>query len=260
MLSSPGVVKREIVLPNNGLLSDEEFYELMMAYRKGNPEAKEVIIQCNLRLVMSIAQRFAGRGEMEDLFQIGCLGLLKAVDKFDPSYGVKFSTYAVPLIIGEIKQYLRDEGPLKVSRGIKEIAAKVEQTRYQLANEMGKEPTLSELVEASGLSREEIASALEATRPLNSLQEVIYEEEGESISREYLIGEEDTEHHRWLERYALKEVIAKLPERLRLLVELRFFQEKTQSEVAEYLGVSQVQVCRLEKEALLQLRKLYLSE
>lgn len=258
MLGSQGAIN-EISLPDKELLTDEEFYQLIQSYREGNQEAKNTIIQHNLRLVMSIAQRFAGRGEVEDFFQIGCLGLLKAVDKFDPAFAVRFSTYAVPVIIGEIKQYLRDAGPIKISRGIKEIAAKVEQTRTKLTSDLGTEPTLSELQKATGFSGEEIASALEATRPVNSLQDIIHEEEGDSLSREQLIGE-DSEHSKWLENYALKEVIARLPERLQRLIELRFFQEKTQSEVAENFGVSQVQVCRLEKEALYQLRKLYLSE
>ncbi|TCL64212.1 RNA polymerase sigma (RpoX/SigF) subunit [Hydrogenispora ethanolica] len=259
MSGSPGAVKNDITLPNDGLLSDEEFLRLITEYHGGNSEAKNTIVQHNLRLVMSIAQRFGNRGELEDLFQIGCIGLMKAVEKFNPTYGVKFSTYAVPVIIGEIKQHLRDEGPIKISRGIKEVAVKVEQTRVQLLNLLGKEPTLSELEEASGLPREEIAGALEATRPVNSLQDFIREDEGDVLYREQLVGE-DGDHSKWLEHFALREVIEKLPPRLKSLIELRFFEEKTQTEVAGIFGVSQVQVCRLEKEALHQLRKLYLSD
>ncbi len=259
MLGSPETVKSDINLPESGLLSDEEFRVLVSNYRNGNLEAKNIIIHHNLRLVMSIAQRFAYRGEVDDLFQIGCMGLMKAVEKFDPVFGVKFSTYAVPVIIGEIKQYLRDDGPIKVSRSIKEIAAKIEQTRIQLSNVLGQEPTLSELVEATGLSREEIAGALEATRPLNSLQEIIHEDDGDSLSREQLIGE-DTEHSKWFENYALREAIEKLPHRLKELVFLRFFEEKTQTQIAEIFRVSQVQICRLEKEALRKLRELYSSD
>jgi RNA polymerase sporulation-specific sigma factor len=259
MLGSPGAVKNEINLPGNNLLTDEQFLQLIQDYHDGRSEAKNIIAQHNLRLVMSVAQRFNGRGEIEDLFQIGCIGLIKAIERFDPSYGVKFSTYAVPLIIGEIKQHLRDEGPIKVSRGLKEVAAKVEQTRSQLASLFGKEPTLNELEEASGLSREEIAGALEATRPVNSLQEIIKEDDGDTLCREQLVGE-DGEHSKWIEHYALREVIDKLSPRLKLLIDLRFFNDKTQTEVAEVFGVSQVQVCRLEKEALHQLRKLYLSD
>jgi RNA polymerase sporulation-specific sigma factor len=259
MLESPEAVRSEITLPVNVLLSDQEFRELIVKYRHGDIDAKNEIIQHNLRLVMSIAQRFASRGELDDLFQIGCMGLIKAIEKFNPTYEVKFSTYAVPVIIGEIKQYLRDDGPIKISRSIKEIALKIDQTRIRLGSVLGKEPTLSELEQATGLSREEIAGALEATRPLNSLQEIVHEEDGNSLSREQFIGEE-ADHLRWLEHYALREMIEKLPERLKQLIYLRFYKEKTQSEIAESFGVSQVQICRLEKEALHRLRKLYLSE
>lgn len=259
MLDSPGAVKSEITLPGNALLSDQEFQNLISQYHEGDREAKNIIVQHNLRLVMSVAQRFTNRGEIDDLFQIGCMGLIKAVDKFDPSFGVKFSTYAVPVIIGEIKQFLRDEGLIKVSRGFKEIVAKVEQTRSHLSNSLGKEPTLSELVAETGFSREEIAGALEATRPVNSLQEIINEEDGDTLSREQVVGAEE-DHAKWLEHYVLSEVIARLPSRLKFLVELRFFQEKTQTEVASIFGVSQVQICRLEKEALHQLRRLYTSD
>lgn len=254
MLGSPEVAKSDFTIAERNLLTDEEFQRLITEYHSGNREAKNLIIQHNLRLVMSIAQRFSNRGELDDLFQIGCIGLMKAVDKFDPSFGVRFSTYAVPVIIGEIKQHLRDEGPIKVSRGIKEVAIRVEQARTELAHQLGKEPTLSELEEATGISREEIAAAMEATRPLNSLQEIIKEDEGDNLVREQLIGE-DEEHLKWLENFALREGIARLPERLKFLIEMRFFQEKTQSEVAAIFGVSQVQVCRLEKEALQLLRK-----
>lgn len=259
MLGSPVLAKSEINLPEHRILTDLEFQHYMACYRAGDQDAKQIIVQHNLRLVMSIAQRFSGRGEMDDLFQIGCMGLIKAIDKFNLNFGVKFSTYAVPMIIGEIKQYLRDEGPIKISRGLKEVAAKVEQVRHDLSGDYGREPTLSELEEATGFSREEIAAALEATRPVNSLHEVVHEDEGEPLYREQLVGE-DSDHSRWLEHYALREVIEKLPARLKYLIELRFFQEKTQSQVAALFGVSQVQVCRLEKEALHRLRKLYLSD
>jgi len=254
MLGSPGIAKSEFSFSERNLLSDDEFQRLITEYRSGDKEAKNSIVQHNLRLVMSIAQRFNGRGELDDLFQIGCIGLMKAIDKFDPSYGVRFSTYAVPVIIGEIKQHLRDEGPIKVSRSIKEVAIRVEQARTELAHQLGKDPALSELEEATGISREEIAVALEATRPLNSLQEIVKEDEGDNLVREQLIGE-DEEHLKWLERFSLREGIAQLPERLKYLIQLRFFKELTQSEVALVFGVSQVQICRLEKEALQILRK-----
>jgi RNA polymerase sporulation-specific sigma factor len=256
MQSFPEAVKSSLNFTETELLTEAEFLDLIELSKSGSASAKDLIVQRNLRLVRSIAQRFSGRGELEDLFQIGCLGLLKAVERFDPAYGVKFSTYAVPLIIGEIKQSLRDSGPLKIGRSIKENFVRIDSTRKALVAELGRDPTLAELTTATGLSREEIACALEAAQPVSSLQEYLSENEGEGFTREQLIGEEG-EHHLWLEHYALKEVVAKLPERLKLLIELRFFQEKTQTEVAAVFGISQVQVCRLEKMALNQLRSYY---
>ncbi|MGD8399543.1 MAG: SigB/SigF/SigG family RNA polymerase sigma factor [Bacillota bacterium] len=260
MLSSPEVVKSGFNLSERVLLSEAEFEQLMELFRSGSDQAKDALINLNLGLVMSIAQRFVGRGETDDLFQIGCLGLMKAVERFDPSYGVKFSTYAVPLIIGEIKQYLRDDGLMKVSRGIKEIAYRIEQSRAGLIVELGREPTLTELAANSGLSREEIAEALEAVQPVASIHEsVTGSDSADAISREELIGDEK-EQNQWWERYVLYEGLAELPERLQLLIELRFFQEKTQMEVAQLFGVSQVQICRLEKNALNQLRGFYQND
>ncbi|HYH01776.1 MAG TPA: SigB/SigF/SigG family RNA polymerase sigma factor [Bacillota bacterium] len=259
MLSSPAAVNNDLNLAQNALLSDSQFLELVKLSKIGSTDAKETLVKHNLRLVMSIAQRFAGRGELDDLFQIGCMGLIKAVERFEPEYGVKFSTYAVPLIIGEIKQHLRDSGPMKISRSVKETACRVEQSRMSLLSELGREPTLAELVNVTGLPREEIAGALEAAQPVASIHEIVGDDEGEGVSREQFIGD-DSDHSQWLEQYALQEGLAQLPERLKLLIELRFFQEKTQSEVAKLLGVSQVQVCRLEKSALDQLRKFYQSD
>jgi RNA polymerase sporulation-specific sigma factor len=259
MQSSLGAVRTGFDLPEKGLLSESEFQQLMELFRSGSDEAKDTLINRNLRLVLSIAQRFVGRGETDDLFQIGCLGLMKAVERFDPSYGVKFSTYAVPLIIGEIKQHLRDSGLMKVSRGVRETACRIEHTRAVLLSELGREPTLAELCAGSGLSREEIAGALEAVQPVASLHEYVNGDGPDDLSREELIGDEK-EQNQWWERYILYEGIANLPKRLKLLIELRFFQEKTQTEVAKLLGVSQVQICRLEKSALNQLRGFYQNE
>jgi RNA polymerase sporulation-specific sigma factor len=257
MQSSPGAVS--IHLPEKVLLSEGEFQQLMESFRSGSEAAKDALINHNLRLVLSIAQRFSGRGETEDLFQIGCLGLMKAVERFDPTYGVKFSTYAVPLIIGEIKQHLRDNGLMKVSRSVKETAYRIEQTRAGLMAKLGREPTLTEVATTSGLSREEIAGALEAVQPMTSIHEYLNGDDPDDVSREDLIGDERIQNQ-WWEQYVLYEGLAKLPERLKLLIELRFFQEKTQTEVAKLLGVSQVQICRLEKNALNQLRGFYQSE
>lgn len=256
MSGYPALARSEISIPDCEVLSKEDFQHLMQRYHNGDLDAKSKIIQHNLRLVMSIAQRFSGRGEIEDLFQIGCLGLLKAVEKFNPIYEVQFSTYAVPLIIGEIKQFLRDEGPIKISRSIKETATKIEQIRSELGFTLGYEPTLAELEKASGFSREEIAAALEAIRPINSLQEFLSDGEADGRVLEDLVGGEQN-YNNWLENYALQEILNKLPPRLKELVELRFFEEKTQSEIAAIFGVSQVQISRLEKEALHKLRNLY---
>jgi RNA polymerase sporulation-specific sigma factor len=260
MQSSPGVAKSGFNLPERVLMSEEDFEQLMELFRSGSDQAKDALINLNLRLVMSIAQRFTGRGETDDLFQIGCLGLMKAVERFDPSYGVKFSTYAVPLIIGEIKQHLRDDGLMKVSRSVKETAYRIEQSRAGLIAKLSREPTLTELSVNSGISREEIAEALEAVQPVTSLHEfVISSDSAEDVSREELIGDEK-EQNQWWERYVLYEGLAELPKRLKLLIELRFFQEKTQMEVAQLFGVSQVQICRLEKNALNQLRGFYQND
>jgi RNA polymerase sporulation-specific sigma factor len=259
MQSSLGAVRCGFNLPERVLLSEGEFQQLIELSRSGSDEAKDALINHNLRLVLSIAQRFTGRGETDDLFQIGCLGLMKAVERFDPVYGVKFSTYAVPLIIGEIKQHLRDNGLMKVSRSVKETAYRIEQTRASLMAELSREPTLTELTAASGLSREEIISALEAVQPVTSIHEFINGDDADEVSREALIGDEK-DQNQWWEQYVLYEGLAKLPERLKLVIELRFFQEKTQTEVAKLLGVSQVQICRLEKTALNQLRGFLKSE
>lgn len=256
MLSSPEAVSHCLNLAPDELLSDDQFQELIALSKTGSAEAKETLIKHNLRLVRSIAGRFAGRGELDDLFQIGCLGLIKAVERFEPGFGVKFSTYAVPLIIGEIKQYLRDSGLMKVSRSIKETACRVERLRLGLLNELGREPTLTELVNVTGLPREEIASILEASQPVTSLYDLTNSDEGEGTSWEQFIGN-DADYTQWLEHYTLQEGLAQLPQRLKLLIELRFFQEKTQTEVAKLFGVSQVQICRLEKIALEQLRIFY---
>ncbi|HEY8392572.1 MAG TPA: sigma-70 family RNA polymerase sigma factor [Capillibacterium sp.] len=237
------------------LLADEETLLLIKEAASGNQEAKAILVERNLRLVKSIVGRFTGRGvEYDDLVQIGALGLLKAVERFNPALKVKFSTYAVPLIIGEIKQYLRTDGTLKVSRGIKEIAQKVMHARNAYLAENGQEPTLTELAARTECSREEIATALEVSKPLFSLQEVVYEEEGTALTFEEQVGTGIEE--KLVEDFALRQALQQLDPRLRLIVEERFFGEKTQSELAAKLGVSQVQISRLEKAALGRLREL----
>ncbi|NLY91392.1 MAG: sigma-70 family RNA polymerase sigma factor [Firmicutes bacterium] len=237
------------------LLSEEETILLIKQVAAGNQEAKAILIERNLRLVKSIVGRFTGRGvEYDDLVQIGALGLLKAVERFNPDLNVKFSTYAVPLIIGEIKQYLRTDGTLKVSRGIKEVAQKVMHARNAYLAENGREPTLTDLAALTKFSREEIATALEVSKPLFSLQEVVYEEEGTPLTFEDQVGTGMEEE--LVEDFALRQALQQLDPRLRMIIEERFFGEKTQSELATRFGVSQVQISRLEKAALGRLREL----
>jgi RNA polymerase sporulation-specific sigma factor len=246
------IVNDSQAAPN--LLSEEETLLLMGQVASGDAQAKAILVERNLGLVKSIVGRFTGRGvEYDDLVQIGALGLMKAVERFNPELNVKFSTYAVPLIIGEIKQYFRTDGLIKVSRGEKELAQKVMRARTQFIAEKGKEPTLAELAELTALNREEIATALEVSKPLSSLQEVVYEEEGTVLTLEEQVGTEVEEEV--VEDFALRQALHQLEPRLRLIIEERFFGEKTQRELAEKFGVSQVQISRLEKAALCRLRE-----
>ena len=239
------IVNDSQAAPN--LLSEEETLLLMGQVASGDAQAKAILVERNLGLVKSIVGRFTGRGvEYDDLVQIGALGLMKAVERFNPELNVKFSTYAVPLIIGT-------DGLIKVSRGEKELAQKVMRARTQFIAEKGKEPTLAELAELTALNREEIATALEVSKPLSSLQEVVYEEEGTVLTLEDQVGTEVEEEV--VEDFALRQALHQLEPRLRLIIEERFFGEKTQRELAEKFGVSQVQISRLEKAALCRLRE-----
>jgi len=251
----PGV--SELSLPKLPLLDEETTRQLILQAQNGSKKAKDKLVQHNLRLVMSIVIRFSGRGtEEEDLFQVGCLGLVRAIDRFDLAQGVRFSTYAVPMVMGEIRQYLRESGLIKVSRVIKETARQVAAVREHLWQERGREPTITELEEATKLTKEEIAMALEASQPVRYLQETIGDGNGEDITVADRVAEADPQELSWLEGRALHEVLDLLEPRLKRLLELRFFEEKTQSEVAVEFGVSQVQVSRLEKEALRRLREI----
>lgn len=247
----------------------EETSVLIAKSQDGDKEAREVLIEKNLGLVHHIVRRFAGRGyDLEDLFQIGVIGLIKAIDKFDLTLGLKFSTYAVPMITGEIKRFLRDDGPLKVSRTLKENAMKVRTVRQQLQSSLGREPTLQEIGEAAVLSREEIVLAMEATMEVESIYAAVYQDDGSEM---YLVdrvadngtggvgslfgGAEDYEKEKLLNHMLLKQLLEALPDRERMLIQLRYFQNRTQVEVAGILGISQVQVSRLEKKILLRMRQ-----
>lgn len=246
----------------------EEMSVLIERSQSGDKEAREVLIEKNLGLVHHIVRRFAGRGyETEDLFQIGVIGLIKAIDKFDLSLGLKFSTYAVPMITGEIKRFLRDDGPLKVSRTIKENALKVRMARQTLQSSLGREPTIQEISVEASLSEEEIVMAMEATMEVESIYMSIYQDDGNEL---YLVdrvaqaerggigsvvGEAvDYEKEELLNHMLLTQLMSELTERERQLIQMRYFQNRTQMEVARIMGISQVQVSRLEKKILLRMR------
>lgn len=250
----------EMNLPRFPLLSDSEMKELLIKSKGGDEEARERLINCNLRLVFNLVQRFDNRGyELEDLFQIGTIGLIKAIDKFDFKYDVKFSTYAVPMILGEIKRFLRDDNPIKVSRSLKELAYQVHRVRESLTKELGKEPTIAEIAKELNTSEEQIVTALEAVNQPSSIYETLYQDEGDPI---FVLDQlkDEKDHHSWIDELALKEVMDKLPERHRQVILMRFFQDKTQTEVASAIGLSQVQVSRIERQALKIMREYFGQE
>ncbi len=227
--------------------------ELIAQAQSGKKEACEVLVAENSGLIWSVARRFQGRGaELEDLYQLGCLGFLKAVEGFDLEFGTQFSTYAVPKIAGEIRRFLRDDGVVKVSRSLKERSATIKASRTQLTHAMGREPSIQEISEQTGFSPEEIAMAETATAATES----IHKQTGEDgFSLEDVLTDTESEE-RLVEKISLKQAIAKLPEREKLVIQLRFFHCLTQERVAKVLKVSQVQVSRIEKKALANLRVL----
>jgi len=234
-------------------LKDHEVKELIQKSQAGSQEARDLIVQKNMRLVWSVVQRFLNRGyEPDDLFQIGCIGLLKSVDKFDLTYDVKFSTYAVPMIIGEIQRFIRDDGTVKVSRSLKEMGNKIRKAKDDLSKNLGRIPTVSELSEYLDIPAEDIILAQEAGRAPSSIHETVYENDGDPIT--LLDQIDDGNEGKWFDKIALKEAINELDERERLIVYLRYYKDQTQSEVAARLGISQVQVSRLEKKILQQMK------
>lgn len=208
-----------------------------------------------MRLVRSIVTRFHGAGrDAEDLFQLGCLGLVKAIDRFDLSFPVRFSTYAVPMIMGEIRRYLRDDGPLRVSRALKGLAAACNRERENLTRSLGREPSLQEVAAAVGATVEDVVEALEGARPPASFQETIYTGDGEPILLEDQVAATTVCETDWFEHMAVREGLRRLSRRERQVLELRYFRDRTQTEVARCLGISQVQVSRIERRALLRIR------
>jgi len=247
----------EMNLPRFPLLKDKEMKELLQKAQAGDSYARDKLVNCNLKLVFNLVKRFQNRGyELEDLFQIGCIGLMKAIDKFDLGYDVKFSTYAVPMIVGEIRRFLRDDNPVKVSRSVKETAYKTQQTRELLTARLGREPTIGEIAGELSLSREEVVNAIEAAQTPASIYETLHQDDGDPIYLlDQLKGNEEGETP-WLESLSVNALLDKLPERDRLIITWRFYEDKTQSDIARRLSLSQVQVSRLERQALKKIKDL----
>ena len=233
-----------------------EFLELLLAAKSGDKESRDLLIEKNMGLVWSVVRRFSHRGyEPEDLFQIGVIGLMKAIDYFDTSYNVKFSTYAVPMISGEIKRFLRDDGMIKISRSLKEYAWKIQKAREELNNKNGREASLSELCACTGIAPEDVISAMEAGCEVESLNKVIFQSDGQPVHLADKLVEKKDYHGELLDHLLIEELLATLDTRERELIILRYYCNETQSKIAEYFGVSQVQVSRMEKRVLRQLRE-----
>ncbi|MCD5323064.1 MULTISPECIES: RNA polymerase sporulation sigma factor SigF [Pontibacillus] len=229
-------------------LSDQQVKAYIELSQQGDQESRNILVEKNMRLVWSVVQRFLNRGyDPDDLFQIGCIGLLKSVDKFDLSYDVKFSTYAVPMIIGEIQRFIRDDGSVKVSRSLKETGNKIRKKKDELTKVYGRAPTVQELAKELDISAEDVVLAQEASKAPHSIHETVYENDGDPITLLDQIADQDT---KWFDKMALEEAIRSLDERERLIIYLRYFKDQTQSDVADRLGISQVQVSRLEKKIL----------
>lgn len=238
------------------VLSNDEKIALFERIHNGDTSAREEFVNGNLRLVLSVIQRFNNRGEnVDDLFQVGCIGLMKAIDNFDLSQNVKFSTYAVPMIIGEIRRYLRDNNSIRVSRSLRDTAYKALQAKERLTNQNGKEPTISEIAKELDLPKENVVFALDAIQDPVSLFEPVYHDGGDAIFVMDQVRDEKNQDQNWLEEIALKEAMKRLGEREQHILTLRFFEGKTQMEVAEEIGISQAQVSRLEKSALSHMKK-----
>ena len=240
------------------LLTNQEKKELFVKIKEGDKEAREKFIQGNLRLVLSVVQRFSGRGEnIDDLFQVGCVGLIKSIDNFDITLNVQFSTYAVPMIIGEIRRYLRDNNSIRVSRSVRDLAYKVLQLKEVKIRENQKEPTIDEIAKELDVEREDIVFCLDAIQDPLSLQDPIYNDGSDSL---YIMDQiqdaKNTDEH-WTNNLTISQAMKKLSDREKKVVAKRFFNGKTQMEVADELGISQAQVSRLEKTAIEHIKRLY---
>ncbi len=242
------------------LLSHEETLDLISKVQQGDEVAKEILIESNLGLVRSVVTKFLNIGyDRDDLFQLGSIGLIKAIYKFDPKFNVKFSTYAVPMILGEIKRYLRDDGMVKVSRSLKQVAIKAKTTSEMLSKKLGREPNIEELAKELDIEKEELVMALESNSSVEYLNGVIHEEEGSPICLIDKISMKGAnEEEKVVDNLLIKEMLGKLEKRERQIIMLRYFEDRTQSEIGELLNISQVQVSRIEKKVLSKLKS-YIS-
>ncbi len=238
------------------VLKNEETQALLLRVKQGDMQAREQLIAGNLRLVLSVIQRFVNRGEnVDDLFQVGCIGLIKAIDNFNTELDVRFSTYGVPMIIGEIRRYLRDNSTLRVSRSMRDTAYKVLQAKEAYISEHQREPTLDQIAQLLDIKREDVVFALDAITTPVSLYEPVYSDSGDTLCvMDQVKDTKNTDEH-WLEHLALKDALNQLTERERHILDLRFYQGRTQMEVSGEIGISQAQVSRLEKNALEQIRR-----
>lgn len=240
------------------VLTQEEKTELFMRMKNGDKEARTIFINGNLRLVLSIIKRFYGRGEnLDDLFQVGCIGLIKAMDNFDLSQNVQFSTYAVPMIVGEIRRYLRDNNPIRVSRSVRDLAYKALAIKERMIKENEKEPTLEEIAKEIGVDKEEIVFSLDAIQEPVSLQEPVYGDGTENLYIMDQVKDNKNTDEYWAENITIIEAMKRLKEKEKMIIDKRFFEGRTQLEVAEEIGISQAQVSRIEKSAIEHIRRIY---
>lgn len=240
------------------VLTPKEKTELFIRMQNGDKEARNIFINGNLRLVLSVIKRFYGRGEnVDDLFQVGCIGLIKAMDNFDLSQNVQFSTYAVPMIIGEIRRYLRDNNPIRVSRSVRDLAYKALAIKEKMIKENQKEPTVEEIAKELGVDKEEIVFSLDAIQEPVSLQEPVYGDGTENLYVMDQVKDNKNTDEYWAENITILEAMKKLNEKEKMIINKRFFEGRTQVEVAEEIGISQAQVSRLEKSAIEHIRRIY---
>ena len=240
------------------LLTKKEKEELFIKIKEGDEEARQKFINGNLRLILSVIKRFRGRGEnADDLFQVGCVGLIKAIDNFDITQGVQFSTYAVPMVIGEIKRYLRDNNSIRVSRSVRDLAYKTMQFKEKYTKERGEEPTISQIAKELGVEEEEISLSLDAIQDPVSLQEPVFNDGQESVFVMDQVKDTKNTDDFWAENMTINQAMEKLNDKEKMIVNKRFFEGRTQMEVASEIGISQAQVSRLEKSALSHLKRSY---